>query len=170
VTQGILPGLESYVVPSPAPYVWKPLPHVLEKVKSYFRGYQVKAREIFARRKYIAAKLEMGVRTLARYLAHLAAEGWLKTVKRTPRTAFREVLTVEPPVRVAGPSVGPCIEETSEVRMLSVNRSTQTSPESLRALRREIPSPLVIFRYVRTALKRKRAPKIDVEALLRYPE
>jgi hypothetical protein len=71
--------------------VWHPRPSVLEKVKQYFLGFVHNDREIHARRKTIAKKLKMSVRTLDRYLHHLHEIDWMETTKRTPRTALRTV-------------------------------------------------------------------------------
>jgi len=70
---------------------WRPKAKVLDDVKRYFLGFHCNGREIYIRRKQIAEKLKMRVRTLDRYLHHLAATGWLETVRRTPRTAIRQV-------------------------------------------------------------------------------
>lgn len=86
----------------PRTYVWKPRPQILEKMKFYFRGYAMSGRQIFAKRKYLAEQFGIKVRTLTRYLAYLGID-FLKTVKRTPRTAYRQVIEN----RVAGPSAGP---------------------------------------------------------------
>lgn len=149
--QGILPGMESLFKPA-----WQPLPHVLEKVKGYFQGFVAAGKAIFARRKYFARQLNMSVRTLSRYIAHLVAQGWLKTIKRTPRHAVRQVIEKSP----SGTSLGTRIEVTSEVRSIEVLEKEPAAPESLRALRREIPTPLVIFRDIgrrfRAATKRKK--------------
>jgi hypothetical protein len=72
---------------------WCPRPSVLEKVKQYFLGFAHNDREIHARRKVIAKKLGMKVRTLDRYLHHLGKIEWMETSKRTPRTAIRTVKT-----------------------------------------------------------------------------
>lgn len=70
---------------------WKPRPHLLESIKSYFNGYPAHGKDIYAKRKYIAKKLGISIRTLARYLAYLAEIGWMETAWRTPRTAVRRV-------------------------------------------------------------------------------
>jgi hypothetical protein len=83
---------------------WCPRLSVLEKVKQYFLGFVHHRREIHARRKTIAERLGMKVRTLDRYLHHLREIGWMETSKRTPRTAIR---TVKAPFGSAvGASVG----------------------------------------------------------------
>ncbi len=106
--QGILPGFEVYFIePS---YQWKPRPAMLAKVKSYFEGYLANRRDIYARRKHIAEKLGVSIRTLARYLAWLAAEGWIETIKRTARTAIRKVLSVQLVSSTPVPSSVPPIE------------------------------------------------------------
>lgn len=109
----VLPGFENLFKPV---YEWQPLPHVLDKVKNYFSGYLAKGREIFGKRKYIAARLGMDVRTLARYIAYLGEQGWLKTVKRTARTAYRKVFPDQPAVPSAVPSqaTAPLNDVTSE--------------------------------------------------------
>ncbi len=83
--QVCLPGMERPAI------AWQPVPATLEKIKNYFRGYVANDRPIFATRKYIAGQLGIAVRTLSRYLAFLKLERWIRTVKRTPRSAFREV-------------------------------------------------------------------------------
>lgn len=76
------------------PAEWNPVPGTLARVKRYFEGYQANDREIFAQRSYIADKLSMSVRTLARYLAFLRDVGWMKTIQRKARRAIRKVLHV----------------------------------------------------------------------------
>ena len=128
--QGILPGFEGFFV-EPAPYQWKPRPGMLSKVKSYFEGYQANRRDIYARRKHIAERLGISVRTLARYLAHLASLGWIETVKRTARTAIRKVLSIQPDSSTSVPSTVPPIE---------------VKPTGTKVLlRREMLTPLVVF-------------------------
>ena len=70
---------------------WRPKAKVLDDVKRYFLGFHRNKREIYVRRKQIAERLKMRIRTLDRYLHHLAATGWMETVRRTPRTAIRQV-------------------------------------------------------------------------------
>ena len=76
----------------PAEAAWNPVPATLARVKRYFEGYQANDREIFAKRSWIAVRLQMSVRTLARYLAYLRDVGWMATVQRKARTAIRKVL------------------------------------------------------------------------------
>lgn len=130
--QGILPGLEEYFIEpiEPTPYQWKPKPGTLARVKIYFQGYLANGRDIYARRKHIAERLQMSIRTLARYLAHLAAEGWIETVKRTARTAIRKVLPGQYIRLGTVPSFGPCNEAT---------------PPSTKVLRQEMFTPSVVF-------------------------
>ncbi len=73
-------------------------------VKQYFLGFRRNDRKIFMRRKRLAERLKLSVRTLDRYLHHLAETGWMETTKRTPRTAFRSVK-----VSAFGGSVGESI-------------------------------------------------------------
>lgn len=94
---------------------------MLEKIKSYFRGYAMSGRQIFAKRKYLAEQFGIKVRTLTRYLAYLGID-FLKTVKRTARTAYRQVVEN----RVAGPSAGPSIEVNPEVSVIVLSTSTET--------------------------------------------
>jgi len=141
--QGILPGLEVYFV-EPEPYQWKPRPAMLAKVKGYFQGYLANGRDIYARRKHIAEKLGVSIRTLARYLAWLAADGWIETVKRTARTAIRKVLSVQPVGSTTVPSSDPRIEETPMPKVL---------------LRREMFTPLVVFQTVYKRFARKNEQK-----------
>jgi hypothetical protein len=98
---------EFFVEPA---YQWKPRPWMLAKVKSYFEGYTANRRDIYARRKHIAEKLGVSIRTLARYLAWLAADGWIETIKRTARTAIRKVLSVHSVSSISVPSSVPPIE------------------------------------------------------------
>jgi hypothetical protein len=71
---------------------WRPNPAVLEKVKHHFLGFLHFEREVYAKRKNLASRLGLSVRTLDRYLHHLAEIGWMETTRRTARTAFRTVL------------------------------------------------------------------------------
>ncbi len=106
LVQGVLPGMEALFRPA-----WSPQPHILASVQNYLRGFAAHGKAIYARRKHIAAKLGIAVRTLARYLAHLHDVGWLETVKRTARTAIRKVAES----KVLRPFSGPSIEVTPEV-------------------------------------------------------
>ncbi len=128
-TQGILPGFEGFFV-EPTPYQWKPRPGMLARVQSYFEGYQANRRDIYARRKHIAERLGISIRTLARYLAHLAALGWIETVKRTARTAIRKVLSIQP------------VPSTS---VLSPVPPIEVNPLGTKVLRKHLFSPSVIF-------------------------
>ena len=76
----------------PAKATWNPVPAKLERLKRYLEGYRANEREIFAKRAYIAARVGMKVRTLARYLRYLRETGWIETVRRTARCAIRRVL------------------------------------------------------------------------------
>ncbi len=67
---------------------WRPKPRVLEQVKQYFLGFAHNGREIYARRKKIAERLNMPVRTLDRYLHYLAETEWMETTERRPRIAL----------------------------------------------------------------------------------
>jgi hypothetical protein len=133
--QAVFPGMECFV-PEPKPKkqtTWKPKPGTLARVKVYFEGYAANGRDIYARRKHIAERLGIGIRTLARYLAHLAAIGWIETAWRTARTAFRKVLAFVSSSSSSGPSSGPPIEaKTPRTKVLE---------------RREVISPLVIWLY-----------------------
>lgn len=156
--QGILPGLEVYFVEKPkrkpaAP--WKPRPGTLARVKVYFQGYLAHGRDIYARRKHIAERLGMSVRTLARYLAHLTALGWIETVKRTARTAIRKVLAfvAESPGTVL--SSGPCIEVT---------------PPSTKVLRQQMCTPLVIVRTVYRRIRARYKPQADTKRIPTWGE
>jgi hypothetical protein len=80
----------------------RPKPAVLEKVKHHFLGFRHFQREIHAKRKPLASRLELSVRTLDRYLHHLAEIGWMETTRRTPRTAFRTVIAPAPGASVGG--------------------------------------------------------------------
>ena len=127
--QGILPGLEVYFV-EPAPYTWKPRPGMLARVKSYFEGYLRNGRDIYARRKHIAEKLGCSIRTLARYIAWLTAEGWIETIKRTARTAIRKVLSVQLKSTITVPPSDPRIE---------------VNPHGTKVLRQQMFTPSVIW-------------------------
>lgn len=83
--QGRLTGLDEFWASEP----WQPNPHTLAKLKSFLMGFEAHGRPIYCKRKYIAARIGIAVRTLARYLRYL--RGWLDTIKRTPRTAIRKV-------------------------------------------------------------------------------
>lgn len=94
---------------------WTPRPHTLASIKSYLQGFQAHGRAIYARRRHIALKLGIGVRTLSRYLAHLAEVGWIRTIQRTARTAIRAIL--EPVSKAAGASAGTSKEVIPESRI-----------------------------------------------------
>ena len=151
MTQGILPGLEVFFTDAPpkrkpaAP--WKPRPYTLARVKIYFQGYLANGRDIYARRKHIAERLGISVRTLARYLAHLAAAGWIETVKRTARTAIRKVLSF--------------VNQSPGTVLSSVPRIEVNPLGTKVLLRREIPSPLVIFRDVYRRVRARYKPDPD---------
>lgn len=84
---------------------WHPIPWKLARLQEYFLGYMVNGREIYARRSYIAKRLQMSVRTLARYLKWLVDTGWMATIRRTSHTAYRQVL--QGPVPSPVPSQAP---------------------------------------------------------------
>lgn len=158
--QGILPGLEVFFI-EPAPKrrkpaaPWKPRPGTLARVKVYFQGYLANGRDIYARRKHIAERLGVSVRTLARYLAFLAAEGWIETVKRTARTAIRKVLSVLNFSPVTVPSSVPRIEVT---------------PPSTKVLRKtDPPSPLVVFLSVYRRFARKHTARTETKRQKQHP-
>lgn len=141
----------------PTAYQWKPRPIMLAKVKGYFQGYLANGRDIYARRKHIAEKLGVSIRTLARYLAWLAAEGWIETIKRTARTAIRKVLSVQSVSSTTVPSSDPRIEETrAGTKVLQ---------------RREMFSPLVVFlapvrRFAQQFGRKKPKAKTAIERLM----
>lgn len=82
-----LPGLATMVT-QPA---WHGNPAIMARLKCYLRGFLANGREIFASRRYLADKLGIAVRTLARYLAALVADGFMATVRRSRRSAVRHV-------------------------------------------------------------------------------
>jgi hypothetical protein len=106
-----LPGLDHLFVTS---LEWRPIPNTLERLKEYFLGYLANGREIYARRRYIAKKLQMSVRTLARYLKWLRDDGWIATVRRTSRTAYRQVIKAPVPSTVPSQEPPPITEVTSK--------------------------------------------------------
>ena len=112
--QAILPGLEAFFLPPPPRKEWTPRPHILEKIKQYFRGYVAHDREIRARRKHQAKKIGLAFGTYVRYLGWLIKTGWMKTLKRCQRLAIREVVL--------------CSESTD-------NQSTETTRETALPLR-----------------------------------
>lgn len=96
---------------------WHPVAATLARVKRYFEGYQANDRQIFAKRQYIADRLGMHVRTLARYIQFLRDTRWMETVRRKAHTAIRKVLNVFRAVLSPVPSLAshPLSEEnTSE--------------------------------------------------------
>lgn len=101
-SQLTLPGLDHLFTTSPE---WKPVPATLARIQDYFRGYAANAREIYARRGHIARRIGITVRTLARYLKWLREVGWIATIRRTSRTAYRQIL--KGPVPSAVPSQPP---------------------------------------------------------------
>lgn len=91
---------------------WQPVPATLARVKRYFEGYRANDREIFAKRRHFAERLEMSIRTLARYLKHLRETGWMLTVRRKAHSAIRKVLQalLAVPSRVLCNVAGPLTE------------------------------------------------------------
>jgi len=146
-------------IPEPKPRKpaapWKPRPGTLARVKGYFQGYIAHGRDIYARRKHIAERLGISVRTLARYLAHLAAVGWIETVQRTARTAIRKVLSILNLSPVTVPSLSPPLREPPRTKVLL----RKTGP----------PVPLVVFLrvYKRFARKNTGERKTKTKADLR---
>lgn len=95
---------------------WQPQPGMLARLKSYLRGFAAHGRQVYARRKHIARKLGMALRTVSRYLAWLTSEGWLKTVKRTPRTVIRQVSLQQQLGFSSGTSLGTSSEVKPEAK------------------------------------------------------
>jgi hypothetical protein len=120
-----LPGLEEFFDSAPS-YKWAPRPATLAKVKDYFRGFAARRRPIYPQRAHVAKKLGIAVRTLARYLAWLDAEGWLKTTLRKAYTAFRQVLDPKYNVPSAGPSIKSEPEDQISTREVLSHSSTST--------------------------------------------
>ena len=157
--QQLFDGFEVYLSPSnpkkqKASTPWKPRQRTLAQVKGYFQGYLTNGRDIYARRKHIAARLGMSVRTLARYLAFLAAEGWIETVKRTARTAIRKVLSILNLSPGTVPSSDPPIEE----------------PPSTKVLRQQMCTPLVIVRTVYRRIRARYKPQADTKRIPTWGE
>ncbi len=143
-TQLALPGLETFFEPS---YQWQPKPHVLERVKSYFLGYEANGRTIRAGRRHIADKLGLSIRTLSRYIAVLVGQNWITTIRRTTRAAIRKVLSVLG-VPDSGTPLGTRIEVIPQV------------PERL--LRKtDPPLPLVLFLKQKRRYARKKEEEQD---------
>ncbi len=125
--QTCLPGFETYWLPetaAPPKSTFNPHPHTLARVQNYFLGYAAHGRTIYPKRKTVAAKLEMSVRNLARYLRHLSEVGWMKTLERKAYTAIRSVLQALGVGHV--PSHVPCSKETSEETVLLREVAKQT--------------------------------------------
>lgn len=89
-------------------------------MKQYFLGFHRNHREIYIRRKSLAERLKMSVRTLDRYLHYLASTGWMGTVKRTPRTAIRQVR-----MAAIGGSVGESVGGSQEKEILGRKNQKQ---------------------------------------------
>lgn len=87
-----LGGMSAWFKPKP----WQPVAKTLDQVKAYLEGYARNGREIFAKRYYVAGKLKISVRTLARYLRYLRETGWLATIERKARYCIRRVLVAVP--------------------------------------------------------------------------
>lgn len=79
-----LPGLEGI---RRERYEWRPNPVVAARFQEYFSGFVATGKEIYGRRKYFAAKLGLSLRTFCRYASH-----FLVTIRRTPRTAYRQLI------------------------------------------------------------------------------
>lgn len=120
----------------PTPYLppakaWNPRPHTLERVKSYFAGFAAFDLAIYPKRKTVAKKLGLSVRTLARYLRYLSDTGWMKTVCRKIRTAVRKLLKTEPAVPSAVPSYKTTSLSTSVLEVSSTASSFGMDSEPL---------------------------------------
>lgn len=102
---------------------WKPRAATLARVKNYLEGYPAHGRTIGAGVEHMAAKLKIGQRTLARYLAHLVKIGWLETI-RTIRTAIRKVLFS----KATGSSSGRSIEVKPEASQNLPKQNTVNAP------------------------------------------
>ena len=109
--QGVLPGCERLFAPE-----WTPRPHIVAKIESYFRGFKAHSRACFARRKHIAKRIGIAVRTLARYLRWFSQTGRLETIKRTARMTYRQLKDKVQVTAFAGPSLGPSIEVKPEAK------------------------------------------------------
>lgn len=143
--QLVFPGMASLTRPS-----WQPCIATLERIKSYLRGFEAHGRSLHAQRKYIADKLSMCVRNLARYFAWMEAHGWLETIQRCARTAIRKVSLIQRVEKQECP--------------LSVP-SKEANPEAKTVLRRQGRSPLVLIRNVYKRFAPLRTAKAITEHL-----
>jgi hypothetical protein len=135
--QGVFPGMERLFAPE-----WHPQPHIEAKLKNYLEGFAAHGRTIYARRKHIAAKLGIGVRTLARYLKHLTDAGWLQTVKRTARTAIRQLTESKEPRPFSGPSIKETPEDSQNLPKQNAFTAPSSGEEPYAEGAREKPLPL----------------------------
>jgi hypothetical protein len=134
-TQGVLPGCEEFFAPEP--YIWKPKPHILERVKGYFLGYVAHGKAIRCGRKHMKERLGLSIRTISRYIAYLVADSWITTVGRTTRAAIRKVL-VPCGLSAFGTPPGTCIEGTPEAQSLKHKESMAKRPRRLSNLVRGV--------------------------------
>lgn len=141
---------------------WNPRPHTLAKLKSYLAGFQAHSRAIYAKRRYIAARIGIGVRTLSRYLAYLHDVGWIATIQRTARTAIRKIsagavlVCGQPAIPFAPLSGAGSIPARQQPTGTPTGTSKEVTPEASRKRERlEGFFPSVVFLFNR-ALGRKR--------------
>jgi hypothetical protein len=104
-------------------------------VKQYFLGYAAYDRKIRNRRKYQADKVGLPLSTYARYLAYLIKTGWMKTLKRLPRLAIREIVLYSQTVQnqsngTSSETSPPINQRTSEVSRETL--APETLPERIR--------------------------------------
>ncbi len=123
--QPCLPGMEAFFRPE-----WKPRAAPLAKLRCYLQGYAAHGKLVWAQRKYIAKKVGMAVRTLARYLAWLKQEGVIAKVRRTARTSIREVVVTPKHTEPNWPISGPSIKVTPEVSQNLPKQNTTNAPSS----------------------------------------
>ncbi len=103
---------------------WNPQPALDARIRNYLQGFAAHGREIYARRKHIAKQLGIGIRTLSRYFRHYREIGWLETVKRTARTAIRQLTEKVDHWPIAGTS----IEVEPEVSQNLLKQNTNNAP------------------------------------------
>lgn len=116
-------------------------------------------KKIQAGQKWFAEKLGCTVRHIKRMFATARREGFLQTLRRWRRTNITTLIPTpqlsldfsskNQEVTETGPHNVPTVVGSTS-GAVDVFRKSQPTPEALRAVRREIPTPLVIFRDVRS--------------------
>jgi len=170
-SQLTLPGLDHLFSTSPE---WNPVPATLARIQDYFQGYVANAREIYARRGHIARRIGITVRTLARYLKWLRDTGWIATIRRTPRTAYRQVLKGPVPSAVPSQEPPPITEvtpksETSAALPSRILNVVQRAAARIRRAKNPAAYRQAIISCELRLLKTAKAPKPKTPAAVHQP-